>query len=141
MKNHPLDTMAPKEFGDGKFALLAGQGHREEETIIFNERPRVEIDTKYKLPYYYPEYGNMKFSLSDSIELYEMAIKHGKFNKEKNNLECFLVETLHKLIGRWEKKNGKLEPFYEKFVKEREIWVNEHRAKQNQNKGITHVIS
>lgn len=129
MKNHPLDTMAPKEYGDGKFALLAGQGHRDEETIIFDERPRVEITPEFKLYNYHPDYGTMKFDLSGAIELYEMAIEYGNYTK-KQNFECFIIESLHKLINRWEKKNGNVEQFYENFVKERELWVIKRRSEQ-----------
>ena len=127
--NLPLDTLAPREYSTGKFALLGGQGHRDDEIIIFDTKPRVEIekDVSYKSKYFYPEV--MKFSLQDSILIYEMAVKHGGYTKEKDGyFEYFFIQKIHDLITRWEKKNGNLDQFYIKFVEEREIYLKVKNA-------------
>jgi hypothetical protein len=123
MANHPLDTLAPKEYGEGKFALLGGQGHRDGELVIFNEKPRVEYVGEFNIIEYHP--NPLNITLNDALHLYEKTTKYGGYNEEKHgyNFELFFIQKIHQLINRWEKKNGNLETFYKKFVKEREIYL------------------
>jgi hypothetical protein len=127
MMNLPLDTLAPRDYGTGKFAILHGQGHRDDEIIIFDEKPSVERVGEFSLIDYHP--CPLKLDMNNAIELYEMARKYGGYSEEKHgaNFELFFIQKIHQLINRWEKKNGKLDAFYVKFVKEREIWVKERR--------------
>jgi hypothetical protein len=46
MENHPYEgSIAMENYGTGKYALLHGQGHRDDESIIFDEK----TDKHYKL--------------------------------------------------------------------------------------------
>jgi hypothetical protein len=127
MKNHPLDTMAPEEYGDGKFAILSGQGHRDDESIIFDERPRIDVYGKYKLKSCYPE--QMKFTLNAAFDIIENAREAGGYDEGKHghSFDYFFINELHNMIMRWERKNGKLETYYDKFVKEREVYLIQKR--------------
>ena len=125
-----MDTLAPREYGEGKFALLRGQGHRDDETTIFEERPYVGLEGEFKLLDIRPR--QVKVSIDDAVDLHDIAVEHGGYNYDKQgSLECFLIHKLHQLIVRWEKKNGNLEAFYKKFVSEREVYLKEKREKDN----------
>lgn len=130
MMNLPLDTLAPREYSTGKFAILAGQGHRDDEILIFDERPSYSIDNEFKLAEFKPD--NIKIDMDSAIHLYEMAKKVGGYNPEKDGgFQYFLIRKMHELIKRWEKKNGSVERFYKTFVEEREQYVIKKREAQN----------
>ncbi len=113
MANHPKDT-ATTDYKDGKFAILGGQGHRDDEIIIFEERPGFGEDD-----FLVPE--TLSLDVNDTVHIYEQAKKFANYNREKDgHFAFFLINKLDQLIKRWEKKNGPLKPFYAKFVKERE---------------------
>ena len=125
MMNLPGDSLAPKEYSTGKFALLRGQGHSDDETIIFEERPRVD---KGNYNYYYP--NQLKMQMSEVLDLAECAKKYGGWNEKKDgSLEFFVISKLDALISRWEKKYGKVDDFYKTFVEEREIYLKDRNEK------------
>jgi hypothetical protein len=132
MKNHKLDTLAPREYGEGKYAVLSGQGHRDDEIIIFDSKPIVTYESKYKLYDYFPK--GIKLAPDEVVEVYEMLQKCLGYDiKKHGSLSFFFIKQLHNLIVRWEKKNGKVEDYYENFVKEREVYLIEKRENEKAN--------
>ena len=129
MMNHPLDTLAPKEYGTGKFAMLSGQGHRDDEIVIFDEKPTVEYYGEFKLLDYKPI--AIKMDIDSTMHMYHQAVEYMAYDKNKcRSFEFFLIGKIDAMIKRWEKKNGTVETFYKTFVAEREVYLKERLSAQ-----------
>jgi hypothetical protein len=124
------------ETGEENYAILKGQGHRDDETIVFEEKPhRMEGDfSDTIIPYDF----QMKFY--DAINAFE-AIKSlvgiKKF-QDKNGPGILAGEVSHwitlqcvNIIAKWEKKFGNVEKFYKKFhvkrLKQREEYYKQQQ--------------
>lgn len=127
MKKHPLDTLAPQKYNSCSYALLQGQGHRDDEVAFLDEKPTIHYNTEFKYSNLQP--GYIEMPMSDAINLYQVYIKEHFVKPDINphQFQTFLITKLANLIKTFEKKYGSIETYYEQFVKERETWVIERR--------------
>jgi hypothetical protein len=125
MRNHPLDKLAPRQYGNGTYALLQGQGHRDDELAFLTEKPMVTYNKKYK--YFDMVPGYIEMCMSDAVDIFQCYIekKFIKPDSTPHNFQYFFITKLAKLVSTFEKKHGNIESYYEKFCKEREKWVND----------------
>lgn len=124
MRNNPKDTLMPKEYTEkGTYALLCGQGHRDDEMAFFEDKPEFDVDGYYK-PYV------INMDIGFSIDLYNCYIEQGfiKPNMKPYDFRRFFVMQLAKIVNNFEKKYGKIEDYYSAFCGERLKWVEEQRA-------------
>jgi hypothetical protein len=128
MAPHPLDKMQ-EGYEGGKYAILQGQGHRDDECIKFSEKPTWKNHGK---DWWKNELQPLELlmSIESAIGIYETANEFKLFNKKtESRFDWWFIKQLANMVSRWEKKFGTVEKFYESFVKEREIFVNERNAK------------
>lgn len=123
MIDHPMDTLAPEKYGKGTYAILGGQGHRDDEVAFLSEKPVTVYDKNIK--YYDTRPYNIDMSMSASINLYETYIKNGLVNAniDSYKFQELFISRIAGLVNRFEKKYGVVETIYEKFLTERIDWV------------------
>lgn len=131
MKNHRMDTMAPREYDKGKFAILSGQGHRDDELLFFPSDPKISPECNYGY-----EPTDIKISMVHAEFITKALNKYRKLSKYKklknSSIQELLVTEVASLIKRWTKKYGPLKQFYEKFVQKREIYLKKRIKKSKQ---------
>ena len=128
MAPHPLDKMQ-EGYEGGKYAILQGQGHRDDECVKFSEKPTYK---RYGKDWWERELlpNELLMSMDSTLGFYETAKEFLIYNEKiERNFDWWFIEKLAGLVARFEKKFGPIEKFYESFVKEREIYVNERNAK------------
>lgn len=128
MAPHPLDKMQ-EGYEGGKYAILQGQGHRDDECVRFSDKP---IWKRTGKDWWKNELQPLELimNMESALGVYETAREFKIYNeKTENRFEWWFIKQLAGLVARFEKKFGPVEKFYESFVKEREIYVKDRNAK------------
>jgi len=112
-----------RETGKERYAIIHGQGHGDDQTVFFEEKPRKEDE-------YFVPYNFSTTSFCAAINMFEdikelVGIK--PFKDERGILagrvaEWVLIQCAN-IITKWENKFGNVEKFYKKFhVKQTKVW-------------------
>lgn len=129
MRNTPLDNNMPPDYGDGMYAILGGQGHRDDEVAFFKDKPTYTYDNEYKLLDISP--GRIKIDLGDAIAIYKDFTDIGAIKPNLNPYEFgpILIKKLADMVKKFEQKYGKIEEYYEVFFDQRADWLEDKRRK------------
>lgn len=118
-----------KEYEDGKFAFLKGQGHGEHEILFFDEKPYyVNLDDEYGYDWFQIDSMNVRATLDslEQIKKYKPDL-YGKIMDEwpYQTFAKYLLSRTARLLKNWEKRfNVDVEAYYHKtfFPKQHKAW-------------------
>ena len=119
------------ETGKDRYAIIHGQGHRDDQTVFFDEKPRIEREEygNYPVPYNFTTTSffaaiNMFESMKEMVgEKYFKDERGAKWGISAGKVSEWVIIQCANIITRWEKKFGNVEKFYKKFhVRQTKAW-------------------
>lgn len=121
-----------KEYKEGRFAILSGQGHGEDESLFFNMDPSTYFDEEYTGYFDYCQPVLKSCSCFYGWDNVQFAIQNNWYCPERDGFydECFL-EVICRLVNAWKRKY-KTTP-QELFKSRSDVIINKIREKSNGN--------